>query len=225
MGPLSRIRAWAARHTGAGRYSPVGQAFHWVMAALVFFQLGWGWRIGALAAGPAKLDGYALHSQLGLVLLMLIGLRAVWRLLIAGPETAADEPGLEGLAGHLTHYAFYGLLIALPVSGWVMWSAMAFEYPLRLAGRIGWPVLPLADLGPEARRAILSWAVRLHGIFVGTLILLILLHVAAALKHHFFDRDDVLAAMVPFLEPPGRGREAAPHNGPAPQPPPRSDAG
>jgi cytochrome b561 len=225
VGPLSSIRSWAARHTGAGRYSPVGQAFHWLMAALVLFQLGWGWRIGALPAGPAKLEGYALHSQLGLVLLVLIGLRAVWRLLIAGPETAADEPGLQSLAGHLTHYAFYGLLIALPVSGWVIWSVMAFEYPLLIAGVIDWPVLPLADLSPDYRRATMHWAVRLHGFFVWTLIVLILLHVAGALKHHFFDRDDVLAAMVPFLQPPEQRPEAEPHSGPVPRSPPRSRAG
>lgn len=210
---FSQVRAWAARHTEQGRYSPVGQGFHWLMAALVVFQLWWGWRMGRLPPGADKLDGYAVHSQIGLALLVIIALRGIWRLAIPGPETAADGPSVLSTAAHLTHYAFYALLVALPVSGWVMWSAMAFEYPLLLAGVAPWPLFPMEGLRPEERWNIMRWSVWIHQGLIWTLIALIGLHAGAALKHHFIDRDGVLASIVPFLRPlvtrPEAGRRSA----------------
>lgn len=196
-----RFRAWARKHTEAARYSPVGQFYHWIMAALVFFQLWWGWRMTRLPAGPDKLDGYQVHSQVGVALFILVLLRMGWRLLIPGPINDADKPGWQSRAAHLTHYAFYVILVGLPLSGWALWSSLASNYPLSAAGVLPWPQLPFSELPERTRWFILRWAENTHYALVWALLLLLPAHIGAALKHHFWDRDDVLAGMVPYLEP------------------------
>lgn len=197
---VKRVRRWAHGSTRRRRYSPVGMIFHWGMAALVTFQLWWGWHIGRLPVGPDKLQGYQVHSQLGLAILILILLRGLWRMAIPGPVNDADKPGWQSAAAHVTHFAFYGILILLPLTGWAMWSAMAADQPLGLAGA-PWPLLPFGDLSQHVRWRILDVSRTLHFALVMSLLGLICVHVGAALKHHFMDRDDVLAGMTPFLEP------------------------
>lgn len=211
MSALTSLRRWAARHTGRNVFSPVGQAFHWIMAALVFYQLWWGWWVGQLPVGPEKLEGYQVHAQLGVALLALLFFRMVWRLIIPGPVNDADKPGWESVAARVTHYVFYFLLVALPVTGWAMWSSMAFEQPLTLAGLLPWPLLPLQDLPLEMRWAIMQWSETAHFWMILGLLATIVIHAGAALKHHFIDRDDVLAGMVPFLTPLQSGLKAEPH--------------
>ena len=201
MSLVERLREWAHGHTRRDVYSPVGQTFHWLMAFLVIFQIWWGWRIGRLPVGADKLEAYQLHSQSGVLLLVLILLRALWRLMIPGPVNDADKPGWQSTAAHITHYVLYFLMIALPISGWAMWSAMASEQPLAVAGALPWPQLPLGDLPSRTRWRIMEAAEIVHLLLVWSLLITLAAHVGASLKHHFIDRDDVLAAMVPFLKP------------------------
>lgn len=231
MSFVDRIRTWARKDThGEKDYSPVGQLFHWTMAALVFFQLWLGWWVGRLPVGPEKLEGYQVHGASGVLLLVLVLLRGLWRLMVPGPQNDADKPGWQSAAAHLTHYVFYLLLIALPISGWAMWSSMAADQPLTLAGVAPWPMLPLEGLSRETRWAVMQWAETIHFGLVIALLILVPLHVGAALKHHFIDRDDVLAAMVPLLEPlpkrPGRkDREGSRRSATPPRSRARSGAG
>lgn len=211
MSLVGSLRAWAARHTGRNVFSPVGQAFHWIMTALVFYQLWWGWWVGRLPVGPEKLAGYQVHAQLGVAILALLFFRMVWRMIIPGPINDADKPGWESVAARVTHYVFYFLLVALPVTGWAMWSSMASEQPLTLAGLAPWPLLPMQDLPLELRWAIMQWSETAHFWMIHALLATIVIHAGAALKHHFIDRDDVLAGMVPFLQPLRPGRKGEPH--------------
>lgn len=210
-----RLQLWARLHTEQDRYSPVGVLFHWTVAALVVFQLWWGWRAGELPVGADKIRGYALHAEVGLFILVVTVMRMAWRVAIPGPENDADKPGWQSTAAHVTHYAFYACLVGLPLSGWAMWSAGAPEQPLRLFGAIPWPHLPLGDLPPPLRWAVMSWSDDLHGVLVLALFVLVPLHAAAALKHHLWDRDDVLAGMLPVLKPP---RERADRSSPRRRP-------
>src|SRR5690606_8275789 len=136
---IGKLRAWARRHTEQDRYSPVGIAFHWVMAFLVLFQLGWGWWTGFLHPGGDKLQAYQIHAAVGLPILVLALGRVAWRLLIPGPVNDADKGGWQTQAAYLTHYLFYLCFFALPLSGWVMWSSVAEPGPLYLAGVVPWP--------------------------------------------------------------------------------------
>ncbi|EZP74446.1 Cytochrome B561 [Sphingomonas paucimobilis] len=194
---IEALRRWAATHTERSRYSPVGIAFHWIMAFLVMAQLVIGWYASILPSGGGKLLTYQLHSAVGLPILLLAIGRLFWRLIIPGPVNDADRGGWQTQAAYLTHYLFYICFFGLPLTGWVMWSALGEPAPLRLAGFIPWPALPLHGLGPEMQYRLLAVAEEVHHILVLLLVLLIPLHVGAALKHHFWDRHDVLRGMLP----------------------------
>lgn len=205
---IVNILEWAAGHTDEGRYSPVGIVFHWTMAALVLFQLFWGWWMGRLPVGGDKVAAHDLHYLVGVLMLVLIIARGSWRLLAPGPINDADKPGWESTAAHVTHYVFYTCLFGLPLTGWAMISATAREQDLSLIGLVAWPLLPFGELSSVLRWRIEAVAEWMHWGLVLTLLLLIPIHVGAALKHHFIDRDDVVHGMLPILPdlPPKRTR-------------------
>lgn len=183
-------------------YHPIGIFFHWLMAAMVFTQLWWGWRTSALVAGYEKADAYVLHAQLGAGILVVAALRLGWRLVapFVAPklETPEDLPGWQRLAAEALHWALYGLMIALPVSGLLMIATTAPDIMQRA---LGVPGLRNADF--VTRAGIEHFAEKAHFVFIWGIVGLLTLHIGAALKHHFIDRDDVLARMIPVL---GRGR-------------------
>lgn len=221
---IERLRAWARRHSERDRYTPVGIAFHWIMAVLVIVQLGWGWYMALLPAGGDKLHAFEVHSAIGLPILVLGVGRFVWRSIIPGPVNDADLPGWQSQVAYATHFVFYVCFFGLPLSGWVMWSTISAPGPLYLGGIMPWPQLPLHDLSPALQWQVMDLAEDVHHVLVLTLAVLIPLHVAAALKHHFWDRHDVLRGMLPEI--PDEVRPEAPTHAPRPiQPPEPSGAG
>lgn len=203
---IVNILEWAAGHHDEGRYSPVAIVFHWTMAVLVVFQLGWGWWMGRLPVGGGKVAAQDLHYAVGVLMLVLALGRGGWRLLAPGPINDADKPGWESTTAHITHYLFYTCLFGLPLSGWAMISATAREQDLTLLGLVPWPLLPLQDLTFVRRwqiEAVTEW---MHWGLIVTLVLLVPLHVVGALKHQFIDRDDVLHGMLPVVPQPSRRR-------------------
>jgi cytochrome b561 len=200
------VRQWAVSYTENGKYSPVGVWFHWIMAALVLFQLGMGWTMSRYRVGGSKLDAYELHSELGLTLLLLAILRFGWRLFVPDPINDADGPGWQSTAAHITKVLFYALFALLPLSGWAMWSAIQPVEPLSIFGLIAIPPMPFHTLSPAWQYQVLEWAESLHVLGVIGLSLLVPLHVGAALKHHFWDRDDTVRGILPEV----RDDETAP---------------
>lgn len=194
---VTRLRRWARGHTRRGRYSPVGVTFHWVTAALVLFQLVWGWRVGRMPAGYDKLEAYVIHGRVGLLLLTLALLRIGWRMMVPGPINDADKPGWQSRAAHLTHLALYATLIALPLSGWAMLSATGPALAQAAAAPVPWPQLPLEHLAPAQRWMVELWSERIHFTLVMLLLVLLPLHVAATAQHHVLHRHDVLEGMLP----------------------------
>ncbi len=221
---IEALRAWAAKETERDRYSPVGIAFHWIMAFLVLFQLGWGWYSDAVIPGGDKLRAYEVHSAVGLPILLLAIARLGWRMIIPGPENDADSQGWQTQTAYAIHYLLYLCFFGLPLSGWAMWSSVAAPGPLYLGGVIPWPQMPLDELSLAWRWAILDWAEDVHILLVWLLMVIVPLHVVAALKHHFWDRHDVLRGMLPEIpdaaDPRGGGRR----NRPELQSPALSDA-
>ena len=210
---IERLRAWGNSYTSRGRYSPVGIAFHWVMAALILFQLGWGFWTDLMMPGGDKVIAYQVHSAAGLpVLLLAIG-RIFWRALITDPFNDADTQGWQTRVAHATALLFYLTFFTLPLSGWVMWSSVAAPGPLYLGGVIPWPQIPLESVDPLTRYALLDLAEDVHSGSVILLLVLIPAHVGAALKHHFWDRHDVLRGMLPEI-PDWEGRPAGSPNSP-----------
>lgn len=211
---ISRLRAWARRYTDEGRYAPVDQIFHWGMAALVIFQLGWGWYVGRMAVGGDKWQGYQVHADIGLVILLLAMLRIVWRAIVPETINAADRQGWQTTVAHITHILFYICFFLLPVSGWMMWSALGDGRPLYAGGILPWPQLPFDTLPRAVQWWILGHAETVHHYLVILLALLVPVHAGAALKHHFWNRNEVLEAMLPEIPDDEPG--APPHG---PQPP------
>lgn len=208
---IRALRAWARSHTEQDRYSPVGIAFHWAMAFLVLFQLGWGFYTSWLPAGGAKLQSYEVHSAAGLPVLLLAIARFAWRLLVPGPVNDADRQGWQTQAAHAIHYLFYIAFFGLPLSGWVLWSSVAPPGPLHLGGVLPWPHLPLDQLPLTMRWWIMDVAEDIHLVLVVSLLVTVPLHVGAALKHHFWDRHDVLRGMLPQIPDAEDPRGAKPH--------------
>ena len=177
------------------RYNRGAIWFHWIIAALVSVNLA----IGLLH--ESLLDGIAgaipLHKSIGLTVLVLTVGRVAWRLAHRPPPLPPAMAAWERRAAQATHIAFYALLLLMPLSGWAMGSAgREARYPTRWFGLIGVPHLPVsAGMAGGADGA--------HLVLGYTMAALVLLHVGAALRHHFVQRDAVLARMLPGLAPRG----------------------
>lgn len=180
----------AAEAVVSDRYSRVAIAFHWTIAALVIVNLVIGLGHDAV---PALRAWMPAHKAIGVTVLLLTAARVVWRLAHRPPPLPAGTPAWERAAAHATHWALYLLLIALPLSGWAMVSGPGPRRPLTWFGMFDIPYLPVpsaaaADAGAQGH-FLLGW----------TMLLLVVLHVGAALRHHLLLRDGVLARMLPPL--------------------------
>lgn len=221
---IRALRRWARRHTEQSRYSPVGIAFHWVMAALILFQLGWGWYMTLLPAGGSRYLALFVHAGVGFLILVLAIARLLWRLFIPGPVNDADRLGWQTRAATATHYVFYICFFGLPLTGWFIWSSFYPPGDLSLAGVLPWPLLPLDQAGEALQAWIMYLSDYLHEVMAIVLAVLIPLHVGAALKHHFWDRHDVLSGMLPQI-PDAEDPRPPPHRPREPRPPPGEAAG
>lgn len=226
MSLVGRLRDWAERHTAQGHFSPVGVLFHWTIALLILFQLGLGWWMTLVTpVGGDKLQAYELHSAIGLAIFVLAILRMWWRIMVRDPWNAADEMGWRTTLAYIVEHLFYVAFILLPVTGWMMWSSVAPPGPLRVGGIIPWPQLPIEELPATMQWQLMMFAETLHLMLVWALMVLVVLHVGAALKHHFWDRNDVLRGMLPQVpdwEPDPAERQRSATEPPLPK---GSDAG
>jgi cytochrome b561 len=174
----------------SGRYTAVAQALHWIIAALIITQFVLASRAEDLPNGMHKLALLARHKSFGMTVLMLAILRLLWRLWNRPPELPAGMAPWERMIARATHIAFYVLLFAMPLTGWMMSSAK--NYAVSWFGLFTWP--NLIGKNEAAFDALLAT----HGILGKLLFAIAVLHVLAALKHHFWNKDDVLSRMLPL---------------------------
>jgi cytochrome b561 len=145
-----------------------------------------------------KFQIYQLHKSFGVTILLLTLVRIGWRLTHRPPPLPAAMAGWEKVAARGTHGAFYVLLIVVPLLGWAYVSAAPLNVPTFLFGVVPWPHMPFFE-GIAERKDIAELFEESHEFAAKTVLALLVLHVAAALKHHFIDRDDVLARMLPLI--------------------------
>jgi cytochrome b561 len=172
------------------RYGAVAQAFHWLIAALIVTQFVLANMADDLPLGAHKLALLARHKSFGMTILMLAILRLLWRLKNPPPSLPDHMGPLERKLARATHIAFYVLLFAMPMTGWLMSSAK--NYSVSWFGLFTWPNL----IGKN--EAAFDLLRSTHDTLSGILLTIAILHILAAIKHHFWNKDDVLLRMLPL---------------------------
>lgn len=171
------------------RFGFVSITFHWVMALLIIGMLCLGFYMTDLPRSMEKLSLIGWHKSFGVLILMLVVLRFLWRFMNITPTYADKTPTWEKLAAHAMHYALYGFMFVMPLTGWLMSSAAGLAVSF-----FGLFTLPnLVSANPIWKNVFFQ----IHSTCASILIGLIALHVLAALKHHFWDKDDILRRMFP----------------------------
>jgi len=175
----------------ARRYTASAIALHWIVAILILANLTLGFYAVELPLSPRKLELFSWHKWIGVTVFLLAGARLLWRLRHEPPPLPQAMKAWERRAAHLSHGLLYVLFFAVPLTGWLFSSAAGFQ-------TVYLEVLPIPDLlGKDKELAEILKLVH-HGAAYA-LTAVVAVHAAAAMKHHFVDRDDVLARMLPFL--------------------------
>lgn len=173
------------------RYNPVSVILHWVLGAALVALFCFGVYMADLPFSPARLKLMNWHKWAGISILVLSALRLLWRLTHPAPalpeKMVQAMPGWQQQAHHATHIALYALFFVVPLIGWAYSSAAGF--PVVLFGQF--PLPDLLGVDKELALLIKPW----HQISAFALAALVLLHVAAALKHQLIDRDGLLKRM------------------------------
>ncbi len=169
-------------------YTAIAKLFHWGMAIVFAGLIVLGFVMTDMPLSPEKLQYYAWHKWAGVSVFMLVWLRLVWRVLNPPPAYPSTmSPRIKGMA-HLGHAALYGLMIVIPVSGWLLSSAKGVP-------TVWFGVLPLPDL-LEKDKELGHLLHEVHEALNFVLLFLLAGHVVAALKHHWIDQDDILKRML-----------------------------
>jgi len=171
-------------------WNATAKVFHWAMAALIFAQIALGLVAVAWHVSPRKLDLLVWHKSIGMLILALLALRLAWRLAHRAPELPWEMPLWERAGAHFSHFLLYVLMIALPVTGWVISSAS--NVPFRIFWTIPLPAIAAPD------KAVADLFATVHGWLVTLLAVVLFAHVGAALRHHYVKKDTVLSRMLPW---------------------------
>ena len=171
------------------QWGSISKLLHWLVVLLILAMAWIGLTMGDLPNGPDKIATYALHKSIGITILVLVLLRLGWRLYAGAPAPVPGTPSWQDKIASLTHWALYALLLAMPISGWVVNSSSGF--PLQWFGLVNLPAIVGRD------QELHEFAENMHETLFWILITLVVLHAAAAFYHHLFQRDATLARMLP----------------------------
>lgn len=173
------------------RYTRTAIFLHWLVALGLIGTFSLGFYMEGLSLSPNKLKLYAWHKWAGVSLLLLIVVRLAWRMSHRAPDFPPSMKPMARLAAHAGHWLLYALMLAIPVSGWLMSSAQGFQV-------VWFGIVPLPDL--VAKDAALGALLNdVHVVLNYTLLVAVVGHVGAALQHHFIKKDAVLTRMLPMM--------------------------
>lgn len=173
------------------RYTRTAILLHWLVAFGLVGTFALGFYMEGLPFSPNKLKLYSWHKWAGVTLLALALLRLVWRATHRPPALPSSMGPFATLAAHAGHAVLYFLMLAIPVSGWLMSSAKGVPV-------VWFGIVPLPDLVSKDKE-LGNLLQSLHVIFNYTLLVAVAGHAAAALQHHFIKKDQVLTRMLPAL--------------------------
>lgn len=185
--------------TSTERYNHIAIALHWLIAVFIIGLVPIGlWMDDAPKA--IQITVFQMHKSFGLMVLFLSFARLGWRLLNPPPALPATMKPWEKLAAHSTHLLFYALIIAIPLSGWMLVSASPKNVPTMFLTLFNWPhIWFLAQMGLEQKKAMAGGLHEVHELLAFGAIGLLVLHVGAALKHQFFNKDNEMVRMIPAM--------------------------
>lgn len=187
--PNSIQRAFIPWRNTALRYGAVAQILHWMVVVLVILQFVLGFTAAGMPISMQRLMLLATHKSFGMTILALVILRLAWRGFSPAPALPAGMPPLQQRAAHVSHVLLYGLLITMPIVGWI--TSSASHLTVTWFGLFPFPNL----VGPDAHLAKLAKAT--HAAMAWLLLATASLHAFAALWHHFMQKDDMLLRMLP----------------------------
>lgn len=165
------------------------QLFHWLIALMIAATFALGSVMTDMKISPSKLQYYSWHKWLGVTVLGLVALRLITRLLTKAPTYPTSMPAWEVKAAHSTHALLYVLMFAVPLSGY--FYTCAAGYPVVYLGLFQLPSL----IAPNVE--LKSMLKELHESLTTVILIVVCLHILAALKHRFIDKDDILQRMLP----------------------------
>ena len=187
----------AAVSRARARYTHVAIAFHWLIAALILLNLVLGFRM-TLLKGLAQFNIFQLHKSVGVTVLLLSLGRLAWRLINPPPPEPAGLQPWEKSAALTVHWAFYVIMIGMPLTGWLVVSTSPYNLPTLLYHLIPWPHLPVVhDLAAPQKAAVNHLSGTAHVVLAWSTVTLLALHVGAVVKHQFLDGHPVLGRMTP----------------------------
>lgn len=169
-------------------YDPVAKSLHWLMALLIIGLWCVGLTAEEMPKGDLRSQILGLHKAFGVVVLALVVVRLAWRATHAAPELPGTMPALEKLGAKLGHLALYGLMVAIPIDGILMSQAGGREVNV-----FGFVLPVLVEKNDQMKH---FWKEG-HELLAWTLAAVLVVHVAAALRHHVMLKDDVLRRMLP----------------------------
>ena len=175
----------------AESYGAGARFFHWTTLALVLLLVPIGLTMTSLDPGRLQDVLFVIHESLGLTLFVLIIARLLWRLTHVPPPPSRDLTALEIFGSRAVHWLLYIVILAMPISGYLL--VAAGDYPLTYFGMAHVPRLVATN------KALAERAEDIHMALQYAVYLLVALHAGAALHHHFFRHNDVLARMLPRL--------------------------
>jgi cytochrome b561 len=174
-------------------YTRTAIALHWLIALLIVCGFALGWVMTDIPGiTPTKLKYFSWHKWIGVTVFALAVLRILWRATHTGPSLPRRMTPWQRVAAQLVHLLLYLLMIAIPLSGYLYSSAS--NIPVVYLGIVPLPML----IGPDQHLKVVLKAV--HIALNYSLLALVALHVAAAVKHQWLDRDGLLSRMIPFLK-------------------------
>jgi cytochrome b561 len=176
------------------RYTRTAISLHWLVAFLIAVSFSVGLYMTDLQLSPEKLRIYSWHKWAGVTIFMLVVLRLVWRTTHRVPGPPDGMPAWQHRVAQVVHGLLYVLMVIVPLSGWLMSSAKGFQ-------TVYFGVLPLPDLLAK-NKELGNTLATVHKALNFSMAGLVVAHAAAAVKHHFVDRDEVLVRMLPFLTRP-----------------------
>lgn len=174
---------------GQGEWSQPTKIFHWVVFGGIIVMISLGVWAEETPVSPLKFKIFAYHKATGIMVLLTMLARLGWRLRTPRPPLPDHMPTWEKRAAEITHWLLYGLVIAIPISGWVMSSAANF--PVSIYGLFTVPDLV------EPNKALSETAAQTHHLLLYLMMATLAAHIGAALRHHFVTKDEILNGMLP----------------------------